>query len=91
MTHRTTALFLLAGLLAAQGSWAQDLEHGKAVYDSRCVICHGDQGDGRGLIGIVHRAQDVAEVGHAPPLFALPDERGEVHGLADMLGRPIIL
>ena len=57
MTHRTTALFLLAGLLAAQGSWAQDLEHGKTVYDSRCVICHGDQGDGRGLIGIVHRAQ----------------------------------
>jgi peroxiredoxin Q/BCP len=37
------------------------------------------------------RAQEVAEVGYPPPLFALPDEHGEVHALGDMLGRPIIL
>lgn len=49
---------LVAGLVAWSGNVrAQDLERGKAVYDSRCVICHGDQGDGKGLIGIVHRAQ----------------------------------
>ncbi len=36
-------------------------------------------------------AQDVAKVGHPPPLFALPDEHGEVHALADLLGRPTIL
>jgi hypothetical protein len=57
MKHLSTAFFLLAGLLSASGSAAQDLEMGKAVYDSRCVICHGDQGDGKGLVGIVHRAQ----------------------------------
>ncbi len=32
-----------------------------------------------------------AEVGQPPPLFALPDEHGEVHALEDLLGRPIIL
>ena len=47
----------LCGLARAPETSAQNREQGKAVYDSRCVICHGDQGDGRGLIGIVHRAQ----------------------------------
>lgn len=63
MKHRVPILLLL--LLSAAASvpdslHAQDsavLERGKAVYGSRCVICHGDQGDGKGLIGIVHRAQ----------------------------------
>lgn len=32
-----------------------------------------------------------AEVGHPPPLFALPDEHGEVHALEDLKGRPTIL
>ncbi|HJO17147.1 MAG TPA: c-type cytochrome [Vicinamibacterales bacterium] len=41
---------------------AQDAAAGNAVYDSRCVICHGDQGDGLGLIGIVHRAQQSGVV-----------------------------
>lgn len=54
-------LFQLPWLAIGSGaSLAQDasmLERGKAVYDSRCVICHGEQGDGKGLIGIVHRAQ----------------------------------
>jgi len=39
---------------------AQDpalLEEGAAVYKKRCVICHGDKGDGKGLMGIIHRAQ----------------------------------
>ncbi|MBW2275785.1 MAG: TlpA family protein disulfide reductase [Deltaproteobacteria bacterium] len=36
-------------------------------------------------------AAEVAEVGREPPLFALPDENGKVHALADVLGRPIIL
>ncbi len=51
------ALLLLSGLISASGAQAQDLARGKAVYNSRCVVCHGDQGDGKGLIGIVHRAQ----------------------------------
>ncbi len=37
------------------------------------------------------RAQAVAEVGQPPPLFALPNEHGEVHALEDYLGRPTIL
>jgi hypothetical protein len=57
MKQLITTCVLVSGLLSAQGSSAQDLERGKAVYDSRCVICHGAQGDGKGLIGIVHRAQ----------------------------------
>ena len=32
-----------------------------------------------------------AEVGQPPPLFALPDEHGEVHALEDLKGRPTIL
>jgi len=51
-------LFMAIGLIASsEDAQAQDAERGKAVYDSRCVICHGDKGDGMGLIGIVHRAQ----------------------------------
>ncbi len=59
MRHALTVLLLaaMAGLLSAPKALAQDVERGKAVYDSRCVICHGDQGDGKGLVGIVHRAQ----------------------------------
>lgn len=36
-------------------------------------------------------ADEVAEEGHPPPHFALPDEHGEVHDLADYIGRPTIL
>jgi len=33
------------------------IEQGKKVYESRCIICHGDKGDGKGLVGIVYRYQ----------------------------------
>ena len=36
-------------------------------------------------------ADEVAEVDHAPPLFALPDDTGQVHRLEDLLGKPIVL
>ena len=59
MQRKSTILLLLVVAIAmgSGDALAQDVERGKAVYDSRCVICHGDQGDGKGLIGIVHRAQ----------------------------------
>ena len=57
MKQFSTALLVFSGLLMAAGSSAQDLERGKTVYDARCVICHGPEGDGMGLVGIVHRAQ----------------------------------
>lgn len=53
----TALVFLLLAMSLAPMASAQDTERGKAVYASRCVICHGDKGDGMGLIGIVHRAQ----------------------------------
>jgi peroxiredoxin len=34
---------------------------------------------------------EVAEEGSRPPLFALPDEFGEVHRLEDFLGKPVVL
>ncbi len=43
------------------------------------------------LVPSAAMTQEIAEVGQAPPLFALPDEQGEVHALKDYLGRPIIL
>ncbi|GMR21891.1 MAG: hypothetical protein BMS9Abin37_0212 [Acidobacteriota bacterium] len=36
-------------------------------------------------------ADQVAEEGQPPPHFALPDEYGKVHDLADLIGRPTIL
>jgi cytochrome c oxidase cbb3-type subunit 2 len=32
-------------------------EKGKQVYARYCVVCHGAQGDGKGLTGVIHRAQ----------------------------------
>ncbi len=47
-------------LMVAWDAHAADsklIEKGKKVYESRCIICHGPKGDGKGLIGIVNRAQ----------------------------------
>ena len=57
MRHTLTIFPLLVLGLAVPSTFAQDVERGKAVYASRCVVCHGEQGDGKGLIGIVHRVQ----------------------------------
>ncbi len=46
---------LFPGASSAQN--AQLVGQGKAIYEQYCVVCHGAKGDGRGLIGIVHRAQ----------------------------------
>jgi mono/diheme cytochrome c family protein len=63
MRQKTSVLVVL--LLAGLAVWptiapAQDaalVERGASVYGSRCVICHGANGDGKGLTGIIHRAQ----------------------------------
>ena len=59
MERLSTIILLLIPLALSPPAKAaaQDVERGKEVYASRCVICHGDKGDGKGLIGIVHRAQ----------------------------------
>jgi len=39
------ALLLLFG---AAPAWAQDANAGKAVYERKCLLCHGEKGDGKG-------------------------------------------
>jgi cytochrome c oxidase cbb3-type subunit 2 len=55
-------LMMLAGFvitltLRTEDAYGGSLELGKKVYNSRCVICHGPKGDGKGLVGIVARVQ----------------------------------
>lgn len=53
-------LVILPMTLTASYSFAADtktLDHGKKVYEKYCIICHGHQGDGKGVVGIVHRYQ----------------------------------
>ncbi len=53
------AVITVAGLTPAVSA-AQDhaqIEVGRKVYDKYCVVCHGVQGDGKGLMGVIHRAQ----------------------------------
>ncbi|MBI4687635.1 MAG: c-type cytochrome [Nitrospirae bacterium] len=50
-----SALVAITGNANAADEKAADL--GKKVYDKHCVICHGPKGDGKGLVGIVHRFQ----------------------------------
>lgn len=38
------------------------IELGKKVFQQRCIICHGEKGDGKGLVGIIHRVQKKGSV-----------------------------
>jgi DMSO reductase family type II enzyme heme b subunit len=44
-TRLAAALLLLA---AAAPAWGQDANAGKAVYERKCLLCHGEKGDGQG-------------------------------------------
>jgi mono/diheme cytochrome c family protein len=39
----------------AKDAFADEVERGKEVYQKYCTICHGAKGDGKGLVGIIHR------------------------------------
>ena len=45
---KQTGSFLKPKMLASAGETHQDLAHGQAVYQERCVQCHGVSGDGNG-------------------------------------------
>ncbi len=38
------------------------LEKGKKVYEVRCLLCHGENGDGNGFSGIIRRAEKNGRV-----------------------------
>lgn len=46
----------LHGPVNAYGDDAE-IEYGKKVYSKYCVICHGIKGDGKGLVGVIHRVE----------------------------------
>jgi len=51
-----TAMFLLFGLVTLLGTQfacadSGDPAKGKAIYETRCVVCHGAQGKGDGPMG----------------------------------------
>jgi DMSO reductase family type II enzyme heme b subunit len=48
--RRGALALALVGLLAPGAAWAQagDPAAGKAVYEKKCALCHGDRGDGKG-------------------------------------------
>jgi len=56
----------------------QVLERGASVYQQRCVLCHGDRGDGQGPIGrrLTPPPRDLrkGEYKFAPDPKALPDD-----------------
>jgi mono/diheme cytochrome c family protein len=41
---------------------AQDVELGKSIYQSRCAACHGAEGKGDGIVGVLfqQRPKDLA-------------------------------
>lgn len=41
----------------AYGTDKATIESGKEVYQKYCTICHGDKGDGKGLVGVIHRVE----------------------------------
>jgi mono/diheme cytochrome c family protein len=53
------AVFLSLTLKAdnAYGTDKATIKSGKEVFEKYCIICHGDKGDGKGLIGIIHRVE----------------------------------
>lgn len=57
---------------------AQVLQRGESVYRQRCVLCHGDAGDGQGPIGrkLTPPPRDLrkGEYKFAPNPSALPDD-----------------
>ncbi len=63
------ALVCLVGLAPApsQADDAAQVAAGKKVYDTYCVVCHGVNGDGKGLMGVIHRAQQSGIVVYTYP------------------------
>lgn len=55
---------LLAALITAGNVFGSENESapGKKVYEERCMICHGAKGEGKGLVGVMKRAEKSGRV-----------------------------
>jgi mono/diheme cytochrome c family protein len=50
--------WVFVGLIQGTESvYGAESEVGKNIYQKYCVICHGAKGDGKGLVGIIHRVE----------------------------------
>lgn len=49
--QRLAAMVLVSTVATTGASQAQESELGKAIYLDRCAVCHGDGGDGDGIVG----------------------------------------
>lgn len=56
------SLLLISLMQKTKVVYGGDIELGKKVYQKYCVICHGDKGDGKGLVGIIHRVEKTGLV-----------------------------
>jgi len=43
-------------------------ELGKKVYEERCMICHGNKGDGKGLVGVLNRVERGGRILNIQPM-----------------------
>lgn len=66
---RTLILCLLMATVAyAPAGYAEDdsaegnIELGKKVYEVRCLLCHGEEGNGKGPVGIIRRSEKSGRV-----------------------------
>lgn len=55
-------LIWIVGAVSVDAAENKTIGRGKKVYEKYCIICHGPKGDGKGLVGIVHRFQKRGSV-----------------------------
>jgi mono/diheme cytochrome c family protein len=56
-----TCIFIAAASFSFPAA-AQDVELGKSIYQDRCAVCHGFEGKGDGIVGVLfqQRPKDLA-------------------------------
>ncbi len=61
-------MLLSAGLMATlqktENAYGLDtkIDSGKKIYEERCLICHGAEGDGKGLVGVIRISEKSGRI-----------------------------